>query len=93
MIPCSRRLIPCDIRRKGVQSLVISLPSQADCGGACNVGSLGHYEQDAATYARWGMDFMKMDWCSSGLQNSGPEKMGSEGSRLAVSERGVWGFG
>ena len=26
---------------------------KANCSGACNVGSLGHYEQDAATFARW----------------------------------------
>ena len=26
-------------------------------------GSYGHYEQDANTYAAWGMDFVKMDWC------------------------------
>lgn len=33
---------------------------KANCSGACNVGSLGHYEQDAATFARWGLDFVKM---------------------------------
>eukprot|EP01050_Picozoa_sp_SAG11_P002092 SAG11_NODE_101_length_16738_cov_8.254703_17_plen_252_part_00 len=38
-----------------------------DCGGACNVGSLGHYAADAKTYANWSMDFMKMDWCSASV--------------------------
>lgn len=28
-------------------------------------GSYGHYEQDANTYASWGMDFVKMDWCNT----------------------------
>jgi len=28
-------------------------------------GSYGHYEQDAQTYASWGMDFVKMDWCNT----------------------------
>lgn len=28
-------------------------------------GSYGHYEQDAQTYADWGMDFVKMDWCNT----------------------------
>lgn len=28
-------------------------------------GSLGHEAQDAATYAAWGVDFLKDDWCHS----------------------------
>jgi alpha-galactosidase len=27
-------------------------------------GSRGHEEQDAETYAKWGVDFVKVDWCS-----------------------------
>ncbi len=27
-----------------------------DCNGTCNVGSLGHYEQDAETYSKWSME-------------------------------------
>ena len=26
---------------------------KSNCSGQCNVGSLGHYEQDAATFAKW----------------------------------------
>jgi len=26
-------------------------------------GSNGHYEQDAKTYAEWGVDYVKVDWC------------------------------
>jgi alpha-galactosidase len=26
-------------------------------------GSLGHEEQDARTYASWGVDYIKVDWC------------------------------
>ena len=32
----------------------------------CHVGlpgSEGHYEQDAATFAAWGVDYVKFDWC------------------------------
>jgi len=33
-----------------------------------NPGSFGHYQQDANTFAAWGIDYIKMDWCSnSGL--------------------------
>ncbi|XP_065911762.1 uncharacterized protein [Dysidea avara] len=28
-------------------------------------GSYGHYEQDAFTYAKWGVDYVKMDWCNT----------------------------
>jgi alpha-galactosidase len=28
-------------------------------------GSLGHEAQDAQTYAAWGVDFLKVDWCHS----------------------------
>jgi alpha-galactosidase len=27
-------------------------------------GSLGHYRRDAATFASWGVDFVKVDWCN-----------------------------
>jgi alpha-galactosidase len=28
-----------------------------------SAGSYGHYWQDAATFASWGVDFLKLDWC------------------------------
>jgi len=28
-------------------------------------GSYGHYDQDAKTFASWGVDYVKMDWCNS----------------------------
>jgi alpha-galactosidase len=28
-------------------------------------GSLGHEWQDAATYAAWGVDYLKVDWCAA----------------------------
>ena len=30
---------------------------------ACYAGSLGHEYQDAYTYASWGVDYLKYDWC------------------------------
>ena len=33
-------------------------------------GSLGYEEQDAETYASWGVDYLKYDWCFNGNQNS-----------------------
>lgn len=34
-----------------------------NCAGTA-AGSYGHYEQDAATWASWGVDYIKFDWCS-----------------------------
>jgi alpha-galactosidase len=38
-------------------------------------GSLGHYAQDAQTFASWGVDFLKFDYCGppSGLTNAQAE--------------------
>jgi alpha-galactosidase len=33
-----------------------------NCAGT-TAGSYGHYEQDARTFARWGIDYVKADWC------------------------------
>jgi alpha-galactosidase len=33
------------------------------CGG--RAGSYGHYEQDIKTFAAWGVDYVKMDWCNT----------------------------
>jgi alpha-galactosidase len=33
------------------------------CGG--RPGSLNHEQQDATTYASWGVDFVKVDWCDN----------------------------
>jgi len=32
-------------------------------------GSYGHYQQDADTFASWGIDFVKLDWCSVPTQD------------------------
>lgn len=36
-------------------------------------GSFGHYEQDAATAAAWGVDLIKLDWCSVESHQSSKE--------------------
>jgi alpha-galactosidase len=35
----------------------------ATCQG--RPGSYGHYQQDANTFASWGIDYIKMDWCNN----------------------------
>ena len=34
-----------------------------------NTGSEGHYVQDFLQFARWGFDYVKVDWCGGGKEN------------------------
>jgi len=36
------------------------------------VGSEGHYEQDFLQFARWGFDFVKVDWCGGDKEGLDP---------------------
>jgi alpha-galactosidase len=38
------------------------------CGG--RPGSRGHEFQDARLYAKWGVDYLKYDWCNTGKENA-----------------------
>jgi len=52
------------IHAKGLRAGLYSSPGKTTCGGY--EGSLGHEDQDAASYAKWGFDYLKYDWCSYG---------------------------
>lgn len=47
---------------KGLKLGIYSSPGQTTCGGF--PGSLGYEATDAATWAAWGIDYLKYDWCS-----------------------------
>ncbi len=49
---------------KGLKFGVYSSPGTKTCGGY--TGSYQHELQDATTYAKWGVDYLKYDWCSYG---------------------------
>lgn len=46
----------------GLKFGIYSSPGPRTCGGY--LGSWQHEKQDAATYASWGIDYLKYDWCS-----------------------------
>ena len=46
----------------GLKIGLYSSPGPWTCGGCA--GSWQHEEQDAKTYAGWGFDYLKYDWCS-----------------------------
>jgi alpha-galactosidase len=49
------------VHSKGLKIGIYSSPGPRTCAGF--EGSLGHEEQDAETYAKWGIDYLKYDWC------------------------------
>ncbi|MGH8021982.1 MAG: putative Ig domain-containing protein [Limisphaerales bacterium] len=48
----------------GLKAGLYSSPGPWTCGGCA--ASWRHEEQDAQTYAKWGFDYLKYDWCSYG---------------------------
>src|SRR6201993_2273812 len=54
------------VHSKGLKLGIYSSPGAKTCAGY--EGSLGHEEQDAATYAAWGMDYLKYDLCGLRVQ-------------------------
>ena len=51
------------IHSKGLKLGVYSDAGSKTCGG--RPGSRGYEYQDAFTYAKWGVDYLKYDWCST----------------------------
>jgi len=50
------------IHSLGLKAGLYSSPGPWTCGGCA--ASWQHEEQDAQTYAKWGFDYLKYDWCS-----------------------------
>ncbi len=51
------------VHAKGLKIGIYSSPGPNTCAGY--EGSYGHEEQDARTYAAWGIDYLKYDWCGA----------------------------
>lgn len=52
------------VHSQGLKLGIYSSPGPKTCGGY--LGSWQHEVQDANTYAKWGIDYLKYDWCSYG---------------------------
>lgn len=57
------------LHAKGLKLGIYSSPGPQTC--ARYEGSYRHEAQDALTYARWGIDYLKYDWCSYGSVAAG----------------------
>ncbi len=51
------------VHSKGLKIGIYSSPGPNTCAGY--EGSYGHEEQDAKTWAAWGIDYLKYDWCGA----------------------------
>jgi alpha-galactosidase len=51
------------IHSKGLKFGIYSSPGPKTCDH--HEGSYGHEQQDAESYAKWGVDYLKYDWCSA----------------------------
>jgi len=58
------------IHSKGLQFGLYSAPTQHSCSGY--TGSLGYEAQDARTFAGWGIDYLKYEWCPVDIDTQKP---------------------
>jgi len=56
------------VHKKGLKFGIYSCAGSATCQG--RPGSRGYQFQDARTYAKWGVDYLKYDWCNEEGQNA-----------------------
>ena len=57
--------------------LLAGIYTDAGASGCCHrgVGSLGHYQLDADTFAAWGFDAVKVDFCGAGQEGLAPRPL------------------
>lgn len=68
------------IHRLGLKAGIYTDAGEAGCGfygpdlgpPMPHTGSEGHYEQDFLQFARWGFDYVKVDWCGGNKENLDP---------------------
>jgi alpha-galactosidase len=56
------------IHAKGLKFGIYSDAGEKTCAG--RPGSMGHEYQDALAYAKWGVDYLKYDWCHTAKRNA-----------------------
>jgi alpha-galactosidase len=77
------------IHAKGLKMGLYSDAGAKTCGG--REGSRGHEYQDALTYAGWGVDYLKYDWCNAddlnaqGAYTTMHDALGAAGRRVVFS--------
>jgi alpha-galactosidase len=60
------------LHQQGLQAGIYTDAGSSGCYGQ-GVGSLGHDQQDADTFAAWGFDAVKVDFCGAGQEGLTPQ--------------------
>src|SRR4051812_32536328 len=82
------------VHARGLKLGIYEDAGAGTCGGF--PGSYNHERQDARTFARWGVDYLKLDWCSTDDLNPAREyprmrnALRATGRRIVFS-MSVWG--
>jgi alpha-galactosidase len=64
----------CDeLHQEGLKAGIYSSPGPQTCAGY--IGSYQHEDQDAQTFAHWGFDYLKYDWCTYGRVTKGDDSL------------------
>lgn len=66
--PSGMKAVADYVHSKGLKFGLYSDAGRKTCGG--RPGSQGYEYQDALQYARWGVDYLKYDWCNTGTRNA-----------------------
>jgi alpha-galactosidase len=59
------------LHQQGLQAGIYTDAGSSGCNKQ-GVGSYGHYQQDANTFAAWGVDAVKVDFCGAGQEGLNP---------------------
>jgi hypothetical protein len=62
------------LHQRGLLAGIYTDAGATGCNGV-GVGSYGHYQQDANTFAAWGFDAVKVDFCGAGQEGLTPQPL------------------
>lgn len=67
--PCGIAALAAFVHASGFRLGIYTSPAERACSG--RTGSAGHAAQDARTFAAWGVDYVKLDWCGADYSPAG----------------------
>ncbi|KAA9152973.1 glycoside hydrolase family 27 protein [Amycolatopsis acidicola] len=82
------------VHARGLLFGIYAVPGTGTCAmynsgyPAKGIGSLGHERQDAETFASWGVDYLKYDWCYADTYDGLDEKTAFEKMRDELQRTG-----
>jgi alpha-galactosidase len=67
--PCGMKRLTAFVHASGFRFGIYTSPAPTACSG--RAGSGGHVAADARTFAQWGVDYVKLDWCGADYSPAG----------------------